>query len=58
MGSEKSVWDRSRPALQRGLLPVGCGFGSSRPLPPLNATRQEIDVALQIPEDVLNEVIS
>ena len=44
-------------AFQRGLLLAGCGFESIRVLPPLNVKRREIDLALEILEQVLGEVI-
>ena len=45
-------------ALQKGLLLIGCGFESIRFLPPLNVNKREIDLALEILDKVLSEVIA
>lgn len=34
--------------LQKGLLTLGCGHQALRLLPPLNVTKREIDLALEI----------
>ncbi len=56
---EKEDWrDRIlRGALHKGLLLLGCGFESIRILPPLNVRRREIDLALEILDQLLGEVI-
>jgi len=56
---ESAVWrDRIlQGAFRRGLLLLGCGFESIRLLPPLNVRRREIDLAMDILDQVLKEVI-
>ncbi len=44
-------------AFHKGLLLIGCGFESIRILPPLNVKKREIDLALEILDKVLSEVI-
>lgn len=47
-------WNRVlRGALQRGLLLLGCGHQVVRFLPPLNVTRREIDLAVEILDQTL-----
>lgn len=46
-----------RKAFQKGLLLAGCGFESIRILPPLNVRKREIDIALDILDRILKEVI-
>jgi 4-aminobutyrate aminotransferase len=57
---EREDWrDRIlRRAFQSGLLLIGSGFESVRILPPLNVRRREIDLALEILDGVLEEVIA
>ena len=43
-------------ALQKGLLLLSCGYKVVRLLPPLDVTKREIDLALNIIEDVLKEI--
>ena len=43
-------------AFQKGLLLLACGFESIRFLPPLNVTRREIDIGLDILDDVLKNL--
>lgn len=45
-------------AFHKGLLLIGCGFESIRILPPLNVKKREIDLALEILDKVLSEVIN
>ena len=45
-------------AFQKGLLLIGCGFESIRILPPLNVKKREIELALEILDQVLSEVIT
>lgn len=41
-------------AAKKGLLLMGCGIKSVRLLPPLNVTKREIDICLNIFEDIKN----
>lgn len=43
-------------AAKKGLLLIGCGVGSVRFLPPLNVTKHEIDVCVEILEQVNSEI--
>jgi 4-aminobutyrate aminotransferase len=43
-------------AFARGLLLAGCGYKSIRFLPPLNVTRREIDIAMNVLEDALRDL--
>lgn len=42
--------------LQKGLLLLGCGYKVVRLLPPLDVTKREIDLSLEIIKEVLNEL--
>ena len=44
----------TQEAAKKGLLLMGCGIKSVRLLPPLNVTKREIDICLNIFEDIKN----
>jgi len=56
---EKEEWRNAilRRAFQKGLLLLGCGFESIRILPPLDVRKREIDMALEILDETLSEVM-
>jgi 4-aminobutyrate aminotransferase len=41
-------------AAKKGVLLMGCGIKSVRLLPPLNVTKREIEICLNILEDIKN----
>ena len=56
---EREEWRNQilRKAFQSGLLLIGGGFESVRILPPLDVRRREIDLALEILDRVMGEVV-
>ena len=48
--------DAIQGAFQRGLLLLGCGQNSIRFIPPLTISRNEINTALSILDEVLSSV--
>ncbi len=43
-------------ALQRGLLTLGCGHTTLRLLPPLDVRERELDIAVDLLDDAIEDV--